>query len=91
MSKQVLVAAIAQSTSLDKKQVAAVLDALPAALVDELKGSESGRVVLPGVVSITKVHKAARTGRNPQTGASLEIAARDVLKIKPLGAVKEAV
>lgn len=91
MSKQVLVTAIAEKTRLPRKDVAAVLDALPAALVAELDASATKRAVLPGVCSISKVHKEARIGRNPQTGKPLEIAARDVLKLKPVGAVKKAV
>lgn len=90
MSKQDLINAIAEKTCLAKKDVTAVLDALPEALVAELKSSTTKRAVLPGVCSISAVHKEARIGRNPQTGKPLEISARDVLKLKAVGEVKKA-
>jgi DNA-binding protein HU-beta len=89
MSKKATIDFLAKETGLSKKDVTAVLDSLPKALQAELKSE--GRAVLHNVCSIKVVHKAARTGRNPQTGQPLTIEARDVLKFAAVGELKASV
>lgn len=82
MTKQDIINAIAAKTGHTKAAVGEVLDALPDTLIGALK--ESKRVTIPGIGIASVKHRAARKGRNPQTGAELEIAARDAVVIKPL-------
>lgn len=48
-------------------------------------------VTLPGIGKLHLKHQKARTGRNPQTGESVEIPAKRVVKIKPEKGLREAV
>jgi DNA-binding protein HU-beta len=87
MTKKILIDFIATETSLSKKDVAAVLDALPKAIETSIKAGE--RIVLPNVASFEMKHKDARMGRNPQTGKALEIKARHVVKVAVVGGLKK--
>lgn len=86
MSKTSLVESIAATTDISKSTIAKVLDALPEALSAEIVAN--GRTVIPGVCSIAKKDRPARTGRNPATGQPLEIAAKSVNKFTPNGVFK---
>ena len=90
MTKSQLFGALAEKTGLAKKDVVAVLDALVVLAYSEVKGS-SGEFTLPGLGKLVKKHRAARMGRNPATGASIQIAAKTVLKFRVAKAAKEAV
>lgn len=58
--------------------------AIEQCLLDIVAVIQTGeKVILKGFGTFTLKHKAARTGRNPATGESLEIAAKDVLHFKP--------
>jgi len=48
-------------------------------------------IMLPGLGKLIKVKRAARTGRNPQTGAAIKIPARTVAKFRLAKAAKDAV
>lgn len=82
MTKQEIISAIADKTGHTKVAVGEILEALPETLLGALK--ESGRVTIPGVGIASVKHRPARMGRNPQTGAAMEISARDAVVIKPL-------
>lgn len=69
--------------------VAAVLDAFEAAVVSSVAGGD--KVVLPGFLSFERAERAARTGRNPATGETMNIAAATVPRIKAGKAFREAV
>ncbi|MBN8294714.1 HU family DNA-binding protein [Rhodobacter sp. NTK016B] len=76
-----LVADIAARTELSRASVEAVLQELANAVHTE---TEAGRtVVLPGVGRFTQKMRAARAGRNPRTGAPVDIPAKAVLGFKP--------
>lgn len=80
MNKQELIEAVATKNNVTnieaKKQLNAVLDAIS-------EGTRKhGKVALVGFGSFSVVNRAARTGRNPQTGAELQIPAKDVVKFK---------
>jgi len=89
MNKSELIAAIAKSTKLTKADVTNVVDQFLEVSKKELK--KGGEISLTGFLSIKKVKRAARTGRNPRTGKVLKIAAKNVVKIKAGKALKDAV
>lgn len=84
-----LVAAIAAKAGLTKTDADAALNALQEVLVESLEKGEAVKVT--GLLSVERVERAARTGRNPQTGATIEIKAAKVPSFKPGKALKDAV
>lgn len=89
MTKKAMIDFLSSDTGLSKKDVTAVLEALPKAIQTALVADE--RVVLPNVASFKLQHKDARMGRNPQTGAALEIKARKNVKIQAIGTLQVAI
>lgn len=87
MTKSQTVAALAEKTELSKAQVAKLLEELAALAYAEAKNS----FVIPGIGKLVLVHRKARTGRNPATGATIEIPAKTVVKFRVAKACKEAV
>ena len=89
MNKAELVIAIAEKTQMTKKDseaaLVAALDAITAAL------AEGERVQLVGFGSFEVKARAERLGRNPQTGATMEIAATTLPTFKASSALKDAV
>lgn len=74
--------------SATKKEAAQILDAVVSALTEGLL--EEGEVTLPGLGKLKATLRAARTGRNPQTGAEIEIPARTTVKFSASKALDEA-
>ncbi len=74
---------------LTKKQAAEAFDAVFASITSYLKDGE--RVTLPGFGSFSVTERAARTGRNPATGASIQIAASKNARFKAGKDLKDAV
>ena len=89
MKKSELVDALAQATGQTKSGVEAVLDALPDAVMKGLKAGDA--VTLPGIAKIDAKKRAARTVRNPATGATMQSPATTVASIKPVKAFKDSV
>lgn len=89
MNKNDLVEAIASEAGVTKVAAGKMLAALISSVTGELKSG--GQVVLPGFVTIKVGQRAARTGRNPQTGAVIKIAATKVAQFKVGKQLKEAV
>jgi DNA-binding protein HU-beta len=89
MNKQQLIDAIAAQAEISKADAARALDALTDIVTSELKNGE--QVALIGFGTFVTSERSARTGRNPQTGEALEIAASTVAKFKPGKALKDAV
>lgn len=89
MNKSELIEAIAKSTKLTKVDVAKVVDAFAEVSKKELK--KGGEVNLVGFLSLKKVKRSARIGRNPRTGKELKIAAKNVVKAKVGKALQDAV
>jgi DNA-binding protein HU-beta len=89
MNKSELIEKLAADTDLSKSQVSAVVSAFEDTIVSEVKAGN--KVQLPGFLSFEKGHRAARTGKNPQTGEPLQIAAADVPKVKVGKSFKDAV
>jgi DNA-binding protein HU-beta len=80
MNKTELVAAIAKDSKLTKADAEKALNALIGVVGKALKKGE--KVTIPGFVTISKVKRSARSGRNPQTGKEIKIAAKNVAKFK---------
>ena len=76
MNKTELVAAMASKADLSKKDAEAALKAFTDVVAEELKKGEKIQLVGFGTFEVSE--RAARTGRNPQTGAPLKIAAKTV-------------
>ena len=90
MNKKQLIDAIANKTKVAKKDVAAVLDGFTEAVAKELK-KKDGKVQLVGFGTFSVAERAARTGRNPQTGKQIKIKATKTPKFKAGATLKEAV
>jgi len=89
MTKSAIMSALAEKTGLSKKDVVGLVDAIVEMAYSEVK--KSGVFVVPGLGKLVKVHRAARAGRNPATGESIQIPAKTVVKFRIAKAAKEAV
>ena len=88
MNKGNLIDAIAASTGLSKADAGRAIDATTSAIAGELAGG--GSVALVGFGTFSVSHRAARMGRNPATGETIHIDARNVPKFKAGKALKDA-
>ena len=89
MNKTELIDAIAAAADLSKADAGRALDAVVDSVTDALKKGD--QVSLVGFVTFSGKHRSARTGRNPQTGAAIEIKASEVPSFKAGKALKDAV
>jgi len=89
MNKTELVNAVATSAELSKKDATKAVDATFDAILEALKAED--KVQLIGFGNFEVRERAARKGRNPQTGEEIEIAASKVPAFKPGKALKDAV
>ncbi|MBN9383467.1 MAG: HU family DNA-binding protein [Chitinophagaceae bacterium] len=80
MNKAELIDKIAADADISKKEANAVLDSFTEAIAKTLKKGDKVTLVGFGTFSVSK--RAARTGRNPQTGATIKIKAKKVAKFK---------
>jgi len=81
MNKAELIDAIAQKASMTKADAKKALDAFLEVTSESLKKGD--KVTLIGFGTFSVVERAARTGRNPITGAALKVPAKKVVKFKP--------
>ena len=89
MNKSELIDAIAANGELSKADAGKALDATIASITEALKSGDT--VTLVGFGTFGVKERAARTGRNPQTGATLEIKASKVPSFKAGKGLKDAV
>lgn len=80
MNKSELIAKMADDAGITKTQANAALDAFTTAVTKTLKGG--GKVTLVGFGTFSVSKRAARIGRNPQTGAEIKIKAKKVARFK---------
>ena len=80
MNKAELIAQLAEDAGLTKTQANATLDSFIATVTKTLKSGNKVTLVGFGTFSVSK--RAARNGRNPQTGAVIKIKAKKVAKFK---------
>ncbi len=81
MNKSDLINKIADDAKLTKVQAQAALNSFLDASAKALKKGD--KVILVGFGTFSVASRAARTGRNPQTGKEIKIAAKKVVKFKP--------
>jgi DNA-binding protein HU-beta len=89
MNKTELIDAVADGANLSKADAGRAVDAVVDAITGSLKSGDS--VTLVGFGTFLVRERAARTGRNPQTGASINIKAAKVPAFKAGKALKDAV
>ena len=89
MNKQELIEAVAASADLSKADATRAVDSVVDTITQTLKKGD--QVTLVGFGTFSVKDRAARTGRNPQTGATIQIAASKVPGFKAGKALKDAV
>lgn len=89
MNKAELVDAIAAKSGLDKKQASAALAAMIESVEEALVGGDRVQLVGFGTWSVNA--RSARAGRNPSTGESIQISAKNVIRFKPGASLSKAV
>lgn len=89
MNKSELISAIAEESGLTKADAGKALDATVASITKALSSGDSVAIIGFGTYAVGE--RAARTGRNPQTGKEMQIPAAKVPKFKPGKALKDAV
>ena len=87
MTKAQIVAGVAEEAGITKKQAGAAIDSLVGMAY---KGAKSGFTV-PGLGKLVLVNRSARIGRNPATGAQIQIPARRVVKFRVAKACKDSI
>lgn len=87
MTKSQVIASLAESTGLSKKEIIGVLDAQMGLAYKEAKNGYT----IPGIGKLVVVDRKARMGRNPATGESIHIPAKRVLKFRVAKAAKDGV
>ena len=88
MNKSELIDAIAESADIPKAAAGRALDAMVDSVTESLKKGD--QVVLVGFGTFSVKDRAARTGRNPQTGQPIQIAAAKIPSFKAGKALKDA-
>lgn len=89
MTKAELVRFVAEKLEWTTKQSAATFDLLAAIALQETK--KYGEFTIPGLGKLVKAQRAARIGRNPQTGESIKIKAKTAVKFRVAKAAKDAI
>ena len=89
LNKSDLVAAIANHTGESQAAVNRVIDAMFEVISTNIAKGE--KVAIPGWLSVEKGHRAARAGRNPQTGATIQIAASNTVMVSAGSKLEDAV
>jgi DNA-binding protein HU-beta len=89
MNKAELIDTVAEAADLSKASAARAVDAVTDAISDALKKDDQVTIVGFGTFSVRK--RAARSGRNPRTGETINIKASNVPGFKPGKALKDAV
>lgn len=89
MNKAELIEAVASAANLSKADAGRAVDAVIETITDELR--KGGQVSVVGFGTFSVKHRAARQGRNPATGDTIEIAASNVPGFKAGKALRDAV
>jgi DNA-binding protein HU-beta len=89
MTKSELVRFVAEKMEVTTKQSTAFFDLLAATAIQETK--KNGEFTIPGLGKLVKAQRAARIGRNPQTGESIKIKAKTAVKFRVAKAAKDAI
>ena len=89
MTKSQVVSHLAEKNDIPKKAAGTFLEDLVTLATKECKSG--GQFVIPGLGKAVKAHRKARQGRNPQTGATIQIPAKTVVKFRLAKSFKDAV
>ena len=89
LTKTALTRLLAEKLQLTNKQVAAFFDVLTETAVKETK--KNGVFIIPGIGRLVKAERKARLGRNPQTGETIKIKAKTVVKFRVAKSAKDAI
>ncbi len=89
MSKSELLGHMAEKTGMSKKDVGNFMEMLAQTAYSEVKSR--GEFTLPGVGKLVKKHREARQGRNPATGATIQIPAKTVVKFRVAKQAKDSI
>jgi len=87
LSKSQLTAAIAEKAEISKKQAGEILEYIAALAYKHAKDT----FTLPGIGKLVLRDRAARLGRNPKTGETIQIPAKRVVKFRVAKAAKDAI
>jgi DNA-binding protein HU-beta len=87
LTKSQVVASVAETVGLTKKQASEVLEAIAGLAYKNAKNS----FTLPGLGKLVLVNRKARMGRNPATGEQIKIPAKRVVKFRVAKAAKDAI
>jgi DNA-binding protein HU-beta len=87
LSKSQLAAAIAEKAEISKKQAVEILDHIATLAYKHAKDT----FTLPGIGKLVLKNRAARLGRNPKTGETIQIPAKRVVKFRVAKAAKDAI
>jgi DNA-binding protein HU-beta len=87
LSKSQIAAAIAEKNGITKRQAVSVLESISEIAYKNAKNS----FTLPGLGKLVLVNRKARIGRNPATGAQINIPAKKVVKFRVAKACKDAI
>jgi DNA-binding protein HU-beta len=90
MTKAELVSNMAKDAGISKAAANNALNSFQNSVEKALK-KKDGKVTLVGFGTFSKVHRKARTGRNPQTGATIKIKASNTVRFKPGKGLKDAI
>ena len=88
MNRSEFVAAVAERASMTQSDADKALNAIFDEIEAQVKKGE--KIAIPGWLTVSTSARAARTGRNPQTGEPVEIAATTVVKLAPGSKLKAA-
>jgi DNA-binding protein HU-beta len=87
LSKSQLITAVAEKAEISKKQAGEILDHIAELAYKNAKDT----FTLPGIGKLVLKNRAARVGRNPKTGETIQIPAKRVLKFRIAKAAKDAI
>ena len=89
MTKTALVRSMAEKLELTSKQTSGFLEMLAETAVKETK--KNGEFTIPGIGKLVKAERKARLGRNPQTGETIKIKAKTVVKFRVAKVAKDTI
>ncbi len=89
MTQTQIVQALADKCETTKKTAKTMMECLAQTAITEVK--KNGVFILPGIGRLVRVERKARIGRNPATGATIQIPAKKVVKFRVAKAAKDAI
>ena len=89
LSKSQLIGHLSEKSGKSRKEVTEMMDLIVETAYDQVK--TTGVFNFPGLGKLVKKHRAARQGRNPATGETIQIPAKTVVKFRVAKATKEAI